>query len=94
MYSGGGYFRVLPYFFVSNAMKESSFNMVYFHLRDFDKLQKRVCSSRYFQSYVGVNSAFRRFKQLLNDFDFLSVGEAEKQVNWGNTPLLNLAPTK
>ena len=33
-YSGGGYFRLLPYWFVSRTMKQRDYNICYFHLND------------------------------------------------------------
>jgi polysaccharide deacetylase family protein (PEP-CTERM system associated) len=33
-YSGGGYFRFFPYWFVEKEMKESIYSMTYFHLGD------------------------------------------------------------
>lgn len=33
-YSGGGYFRLLPYWFVSKTIKKRDYNICYFHLND------------------------------------------------------------
>lgn len=33
-YSGGGYFRVLPYWLVSHTMQKRDYNICYFHLND------------------------------------------------------------
>ena len=33
-YSGGGYFRLLPYWLVSRTMKQRDYNICYFHLND------------------------------------------------------------
>ena len=33
-YSGGGYFRILPYLLVSHIMQERDYNICYFHLND------------------------------------------------------------
>lgn len=33
-YSGGGYFRILPYWVVSRTMKKRDYNICYFHLND------------------------------------------------------------
>jgi len=33
-YSGGGYFRILPYWFVSKTMLRRDYNICYFHLND------------------------------------------------------------
>lgn len=36
-YSGGGYFRLLPYWFVTKIMKSRDYNICYFHLNDLIK---------------------------------------------------------
>jgi len=33
-YSGGGYFRLLPYWFISQVMNKRNYNIFYFHLKD------------------------------------------------------------
>ena len=35
-YSGGGYFRALPFFIVNYLLKQSPYQLLYFHPRDFD----------------------------------------------------------
>lgn len=75
-FSGGGYFRFFPYAMVKKLMAVGSYNMTYFHLRDFDRSQKRVFSMNYFQSYYGIGHAFDKFQHLVRDFHFVTVGEA------------------
>lgn len=36
-YTGGGYFRVMPYWLVSNILKKREYNICYFHLNDLMK---------------------------------------------------------
>jgi polysaccharide deacetylase family protein (PEP-CTERM system associated) len=91
MYSGGGYFRILPYFMIKKWMEKTDYNMLYFHLRDFDAEQKRVVSARYFQSYYGVNRAYAKFRLLSDDFDFISLGEAIKRVDWESAEQLDIS---
>lgn len=52
------------------------YNMCYIHIRDFDKEQKRVISPRYLKSYYGIDGAFDKLKNYINDFDFISLNEA------------------
>lgn len=82
MYTGGGYFRLLPYRYIKRFFEDASYNMSYFHLRDFDKLQKRIINARYFYNYVGINTCFSKFKLLLDNMDFMSVGQADKHITW------------
>lgn len=85
-FSGGGYFRLLPYALIHSLMSRSVYNMTYFHLRDFDGRQKRVLSRHYIQSYFGVGQAFEKFKRLGLDFSFVSVGEALSLLEEGALP--------
>lgn len=82
MFSGGGYFRLIPYPLIKQMMKGSPYNMAYFHIRDLDSKQKKVISSRYFFSYYGIKGAFAKFEKFINDFNFISVDQAVEKVNW------------
>jgi polysaccharide deacetylase family protein (PEP-CTERM system associated) len=90
MYSGGGYFRMLPYFMIKRWMQKTDYNMLYFHLRDFDAEQKRVISARYFLSYYGVNRAYAKFRLLSDDFTFISLGEAINKIEWDKVDTLQI----
>ena len=82
MFAGGGYFRLFPYSIIKQLMQKSDYNLAYFHIRDLDRKQKRVYSLRYFQSYYGINGAWRKFQKLINDFDFISIDQADKRIDW------------
>lgn len=82
VFSGGGYFRLFPYPLIKRLTLANPYNMTYFHIRDFDRKQKRIYSLSYFQSYYGVKGAFSKFCKYVKDFDFVTVGEAAKQINW------------
>ena len=67
--------------------------MTYFHSRDFDPGQPMIESlpiMRKFKSYVGLSTSFVKFQKMLNDFDFVSVDDADKLVDWGNARTLEL----
>ncbi len=56
VFSGGGYFRVLPYAALKRGFERASYVMTYFHPRDFDPEQPIVpglSPIRRFKSYVG-----------------------------------------
>lgn len=89
-YSGGGYFRLVPYVKVKSLIGDSDYVMCYFHIRDFDAYQKRVISHRYFQSYYGIKGAFDKIKRLINDFDFINIEEADKRIDWKNVTTIHL----
>ena len=84
-YSGGGYFRLMPYCFIKSWMKNSDYVMTYFHPRDFDKEQPRwegLSAKDRFLNYVGLNGAYNKWLKMMNDFKFVSVEEVDRLINW------------
>lgn len=93
VYSGGGFFRLFPYWLVKHWAKGCDYMMTYFHPRDFDAGQPIVPNlplARRFKSYVGIKSAFKKFQRLLNDFDFVNIQEAVQKIDWEVAPKLEL----
>jgi polysaccharide deacetylase family protein (PEP-CTERM system associated) len=88
VFSGGGFFRFFPYRLIKYWASESDYMMTYFHTRDFDPGQPMIHSlplMRKFKSYVGLSTSFVKFQKLLNDFEFVSVEEADKLIDWVTT---------
>ena len=82
VYSGGGYFRLLPYSLINLLMKRSEYNMTYFHPRDFDFHQPRLENMslyRHFKCYVGLKGSQLKLRRILRDYEFLSVDEYLQQ---------------
>lgn len=50
-YSGGGYFRLLPYWFASKTMKQRDYNICYFHLADLIHEEHKLLSKKEYESY-------------------------------------------
>ena len=74
IYSGGGYFRFLPRKAITEIMKRNSYNMLYFHPRDFDAFQPRLGSLSFFKkwkTYVGLKSSQEKFKSIVKEFEFI-----------------------
>ena len=93
IYSGGGYFRLSPYWVTKSLMKSSDYTMCYFHARDFDPKQPvldGLSKSRKFKSYYGLKSAWHKFECLTNDFKFLNVNESSKLINWDSVPIITI----
>lgn len=93
VFSGGGFFRFFPYWLIKHWTSNSSYIMTYFHPRDFDPDQPMIDSlpmMRKFKSYVGLPTSFAKFQKLLNDIDFVSVKEANKQIDWKTTRVIEL----
>jgi len=85
IFSGGGYFRLLPYWMIKKMMIESDYVMTYFHPRDFDKNQPMIDDLtliRKFKSYYGLGGAFNKLESLITDFEFIDLEEAVKIVEW------------
>lgn len=97
-FSGGGYFRLFPYFSTKKIINNSNYVNCYFHIKDFDMLQKRKFSSlegesavlRYFKDYYGLINNFEKFKKLMKDFDFISIEQSDKIINWNSTPIVEI----
>lgn len=77
--SGGGYFRLFPYwltkFFLKRATKQRSHIVMYFHPWEFDGNQPRVNLPflKKFRHYVGLKKNNAKFIKLLNDFSFTRI---------------------
>lgn len=85
VFSGGGFFRLFPYYLIKSWSEQSDYLMTYFHPRDFDPEQPMVESlpmMRKFKSYVGLKTSFKKFQKYLDDFEFVSVEEADKRIDW------------
>lgn len=93
VFSGGGYFRLFPYWLIKKWSRESSYLMTYFHPRDFDPDQPVFESQRglrKFKSYVGLKRSFAKFDQYLNDFEFIDVEKADTLVKWDKVKCLEV----
>jgi polysaccharide deacetylase family protein (PEP-CTERM system associated) len=93
IFSGGGYFRLLPYFVLKGLFKKADYCMTYFHPRDFDASQpliKGLPLPRKFKSYYGLRNAFEKFSRLMDEFKFTDVRTAAESVDWKNAPVVQL----
>ena len=85
IFSGGGYFRLLPYPMLKYFMTKSNYVMTYFHPRDFDPDQPMLDglnSIRRFKSYHGLSSSLNKLERLIQDFKFVSLNEADQMIDW------------
>lgn len=92
-FSGGGYFRLIPFPAILYFCKKSDYVMTYFHPRDFDPNQpviKEIPFFRRFKSYHGLKKSIEKFKKILNRFDFIDISTANKQINWDGVPLVEI----
>ena len=93
IFSGGGYFRLLPYKIIKNWTLQSNYVMTYFHPRDFDIGQPIVPGlslPRRFKSYIGIKKCKPKLEEWLGDFDFIDLEQADLLINWDQATLVKL----
>jgi len=93
IFSGGGYFRLMPYSILKYLTENTGYIMGYLHPRDFDSNQpiiKELSLTRRFKSYVGLKSATIKLEKWLSDFEFMDIGTAINKIDWENVPIIEL----
>lgn len=91
VFSGGGYFRLLPLPLIRRLWRRSDYTMTYFHPRDFEPEQpvlRGLSALRRFKSYYGLAGAEGKLCKILGEFKFESVRTAEKKVDWSKAPVI------
>lgn len=94
VYTGGGYFRIIPYKILSSMMKESSYVMSYFHPSDFDPNQphmRHLSLMRQFKNRVALKGSYDKFKRIISNFDFIDIPTANQLVDWSRCAKINLS---
>lgn len=93
IFSGGGYFRLLPYYLIKSFMKRSSYVITYFHPRDFDPDQPMISELskvRKFKSYYGLREAYGKLDKLVRQFDFVDIQQADSMIDWNRVKTITL----
>jgi len=93
IFSGGGYFRLLPYKIIKEWTLQSNYVMTYFHPRDFDNEQPLVPGlslPRRFKSYVGIKNSKSKLEQWISNFNFTDLNQADGSINWDQVPVIKL----
>jgi polysaccharide deacetylase family protein (PEP-CTERM system associated) len=93
VFSGGGYFRLLPMPVLRQLWRRSDYTMTYFHPRDFEPDQPYLPGLgplRRFKSYYGLHGAEAKLRAILREFPFESVESAEKKVDWSAAPVVEV----
>lgn len=94
IFSGGGYFRLFPYWLIRKWAEEKSEYMIsYIHPRDLDAGQPMIGElpwSRKFKSYVGLKGAEGKLRRLLTDFPFTDLAAVDRLVDWTGAPVVEL----
>lgn len=85
IYSGGGYFRLFPYWMIRRFAKNEDYLLSYIHPRDLDAGQPMLEDlplKRKFKSYVGLKGAENKLRKFLTDFEFCDLQIADKKIAW------------
>ncbi len=93
IFSGGGYFRIFPYWMIKQMMKRSDYVMTYFHPRDFDPDQpmiEELSRVRKFKSYIGLGTSFAKLERLITDFEFVDIQEANNAIDWNKQKVISI----
>ncbi len=86
--SGGGYFRLFPYWFTKMALKrinqkEKQPFVFYLHPWEIDPQQPRIQHAGFlsrFRHYNNLDKTLGRFERLLDDFEFIPLPEYSRNV--------------
>ncbi len=84
VFSGGGYFRVMPYWLLKRLTVNSNYIMAYFHPSDFDPDQPQMPQLpkvRQFKNRVALKGAYEKFRRYIADFEFASLAESTFPVS-------------
>lgn len=90
-FSGGGYFRILPFRAILSFSDRSEYILTYFHPRDFDPDQPVLGDLpliRKLKSYGGLKKSMKRFGRYLKRYTFMDISSADKTIDWETTPVL------
>jgi peptidoglycan-N-acetylglucosamine deacetylase len=93
VFTGGGYFRLLPYSIIKHFSSASDYMMAYFHPRDFDYMQpviKDLAPYRKFKSYYGLKYSMVKLEKWINDFPFIDIRSADNMIKWNNMKIIKL----
>ena len=94
VYTGGGYFRVIPYFMLKEMASKSPYVMSYFHPSDFDPDQPQMPQltlMRQFKNRVALKGSYKKFKRFIADFDLINLPTADQQFDWENCKRIKLS---
>lgn len=92
VFSGGGFFRIIPYKIIESLVAKSDYVMTYLHPRDFDNKQpfNTLSLSRHIKSRIGTKYSLNKLDKLLKDFSFTDMREASEKVDWDKAEIFHL----
>lgn len=92
VFSGGGFFRILPKFLIDKMVQKSDYVMTYLHPRDFDNKQpfRDLSLSRHLKSRIGTSGALIKLEYLISNYKFIDVTEASNEIDWGSKEIITI----
>lgn len=93
VFSGGGYFRLFPYWMIKQLTKEQNYTMTYFHPSDFDPGQPdmaHLSTRQRIKNRIGLKGAYKKYLKYISDFEFVNIQRAIEMIDWENTPIIKL----
>lgn len=93
VFSGGGYFRLFPYYIIKKLTKEQEYTMTYFHPSDFDPNQPdmpHLSIRQRIKNRIGLRTAYSKYINYLNDFEFINIDQADRLIDWDSQPIVKL----
>jgi len=95
IFSGGGYFRLIPLSLLRRWIDNADYVMTYFHPRDFDPGQpviEDLSPIRKFKSYVGLDSSLAKLDAILDECNCIDLQTAVASVDWEKAKVISIAP--
>lgn len=93
VYSGGGYFRLLPYNLIKKWSLKDDYVMTYFHPRDFDLDQPIIdglSPLRVFKSYYGLKGSMNKLRRYALDLPLIDMQEANQLIDWSTKVVVSI----
>jgi peptidoglycan-N-acetylglucosamine deacetylase len=93
IFSGGGYFRLLPYWLLKSWFSGDKYVMTYFHPRDFDARQPMVPGLNFirkFKSYYGLSGTLPKLEKLILINEFTDIISANKAIDWDKAKIVSI----
>ena len=93
VFSGGGYFRLLPYSIIKKMTAEQNYTMTYFHPSDFDADQPvlpSLSARQRLKCRIGLKGAYDKYIKYISDFEFVNISTAIEMIDWTKIPVVRL----
>ena len=93
VYSGGGYFRVMPYRMLRKLTNEAAYVMSYFHPSDFDPGQPQMpqlSRMRQFKNRVALKGSYEKFLRYISDYQFIDIRQADSLIEWDKAKSISI----